>query len=279
MFAKILIATDLTEASDAMIQALGCMKALGTREVVLVNCFGLFEAETLAGRITQLLDPALNRQKAQLERLGFIATTKLVIGPPQVEIERQAEEEDVALIVVGAHGSSLVGENVLGGVTSGVVHSSTRPVLVLRLDGRNFDFLENILFATDFSQNAEYAFSFVKRLAELKAKRIALVHVQDEAKLGTHLKHRIEEFNALDTERLARMKDDLVKLGAADVSMEITLGSPKKEIVKRINDRNVTLTVLGSQGRGYAGEVFLGSVSHAVARKAKTSILFIPASL
>jgi nucleotide-binding universal stress UspA family protein len=137
--------------------------------------------------------------------------------------------------------------------------------------------LHHVLFPTDFSDNAEHAFSYVKKLAEFKAECISLLHVQDEAKLGTHLRHRIEEFNALDTERLNRMRAELLSLGAGEVTVEIVLGSPKKEILKRVNEGSVTLSVMGSQGRGYAGDVFLGSVSHAVARKARTSLLLIPA--
>ncbi len=277
MFSKMLVATDLTETSDALLRALGRLEKLGTKEAVLVYCFSVFEAEALADRFLELAEPALNRQKALLDAMGFSTTAKLTIGPPQAEIKRQADEASCSFIVVGAHGRSLVGENVLGGVTSGVVHSATKPVLVLRPNDR--DFLGNILFPTDFSQNAEYAYTFVKKLAEYKAERITLLHVQDEAKLGTHLKHKLEEFNALDSERLDRMKDELIRLGAGEVFAEVAFGSPKGEIVERINESNVSLTVIGSQGRGYAGEVFLGSVSHAVARKAKTSLLLIPASL
>jgi len=277
MFSKMLVATDLSEASDALLRALGRLEKLGTKEAVLVYCFSIFEAEALANRFLELAEPALNRQKALLEGMGFSTTAKLTIGPPQVEIKRQADEESCSFIVVGAHGRSLLGENVLGGVTSGVVHSATRPVMVLRPNDR--EFLGNILFPTDFSQNAEYAYTFVKKLAAYKAERITLLHVQDEAKLGTHLKHKLEEFNVLDSERLNRMKDELLRLGAGEVSVEVTFGSPKGEIVKKINESGVNLTVIGSQGKGYAGGVFLGSVSHAVARKAQTSLLLIPASV
>jgi len=37
------------------------------------------------------------------------------------------------------------------------------------------------------------------------------------------------------------------------------------------------MVVMGSQGRGFIGEVFLGSVSHTVTRHSKVPLLLIPA--
>jgi len=44
-----------------------------------------------------------------------------------------------------------------------------------------------------------------------------------------------------------------------------------------VRDRDVQLTVMGSQGRGYVSDLFLGSVSHNVARQSVASVLLIPA--
>jgi nucleotide-binding universal stress UspA family protein len=288
MFSKMLVATDLSEASDRVICTLGGLKALGTREALLIHCFNIRDVGSLADTLMEQARPAFEKQKKVLEDQGFRVTAKMVLGLPHIEINRQADEHDCSLIVVGSHGETMAGEIMLGGVASAVIHSATRPVLILRLrlkdeDGRSVceeptcNPLGHVLFPTDFSDNAEHAFSYVQRIAECGAKRITLLHVQDQIKIDRHLKDRLEEFNRIDTERLERLKAELVKRGVQDVRIELPYGSPKKEIVARTKRDDVSLVVMGSQGRGYLAELFLGSVSHAVARHSEVPVLLIPA--
>jgi nucleotide-binding universal stress UspA family protein len=46
--------------------------------------------------------------------------------------------------------------------------------------------------------------------------------------------------------------------------------------LKTIQELSVSLVVMGSQGRGFVPELFLGSVSHNVARHGDASVLLIP---
>jgi nucleotide-binding universal stress UspA family protein len=127
--------------------------------------------------------------------------------------------------------------------------------------------LNHVLFPTDFSDNAEHAFAYVKKIAKCGAKQVTLLHVQDKGKIDRHLKDRLEEFNKIDTERLERLKD---------IRIELPYGSPKKEIIDHTRLGDVSLVVMGSQGRGFIGEIFLGSVSHAVARHSEVPVLLVP---
>lgn len=288
MFSKMLVATDLSAASDKVICALGGLKALGTRETLLVYCFGIRDVGCLADRVMELVTPAFEQQKKTLEGLGYQTEARMVLGSPHGEINRIASENRCDLIVVGSQGQTMASELMLGGVASAVVHSATKPVLVLRMrlkDDADTSFyevapchpLEHVLFPTDFSDNAEHAFSYVEKIAACGAKRVTLLHVQDLSRIERHLKERLEEFNRIDTERLGRLKDELTKRGVRDVVIEIPYGSPKHEVIERTRKGDVSLVVMGSQGRGYVGDLFLGSVSHAVVRHAATSVLLIPA--
>ena len=53
-------------------------------------------------------------------------------GPIWPSIVRTAEENDAAAVVVGTHGRSAIKSAMLGGVSAGVVHHSSRPVLIVR---------------------------------------------------------------------------------------------------------------------------------------------------
>jgi nucleotide-binding universal stress UspA family protein len=284
MFSRMLVATDLSEASERVLCALGSLKAWGTREAVLINCFNIRDVGTLAPGLMELSKPAFEKQKKALEEMGYSVTARMVLGLPQIEISRQADEYDCSLIVVGSHGHSFSKDILLGGTASAVIHSARRPVLILRLNGHDpeqegaaCNCLGHILFPTDFSDNAERAFSYVRKIVESGARRVTLLHVQDREKIERHLKDKLEIFNEIDRERLERLKTELVSLGARDVDIEIPYGNPKKEIVERANRPDVALVVMGSQGRGYLEEVFLGSVSHEVARRSKAPLLLIPA--
>lgn len=73
------------------------------------------------------------------------------------------------------------------------------------------------------------------------------------------------------------MKAELKKEGPAKVGTHLVYGFPIKEIIKKANGGQVSLVVMGSQGKGYISEIFLGSASHAVARHADVPVLLIPA--
>ncbi len=284
MFSRILVATDLSEASHRVVCALESLKSWGTREAILVSCFNIRDVGSLAPGLMELSKPAFEKQKKLLEEMGYAVTAKMVLGLPQIEISRQAQEHDCSLIVVGSHGHSFSKDILLGGTASAVIHSATRPVLVLRLNGLDpeqegaaCNCLGHILFPTDFSDNAERAFAAVREIVRYGAKAVTLLHVQDREKIERHLKDKLETFNEIDRGRLERLKADLVSLGARDVDIEIPYGNPKKEVVDRANRPDISLVVMGSQGRGYLEEVFLGSVSHEMARRSKAPLLLIPA--
>ena len=287
MFYRMLVATDLSEASEQVICSLGALQALGTQEALLVHCLNIRDVGTLADSLMEKARPALEKQAKALEDQGFRVTAKMAVGLPHIELNRQADEHDCSLIVVGSHGRTMAAEIVLGGVASAVIHNATRPTLVLRLrlrdengravcEGPECDLLEHVLFPTDFSDNAERAFSYVGRIAESGARRITLLHVQDQTRIDRHLKDRLEEFNAIDTERLERLKGELTERGARDIRIALPYGSPKKEIIERAKREGVSLVVMGSQGRGYLAELFLGSASNAVARHSPVPVLLIP---
>lgn len=136
--------------------------------------------------------------------------------------------------------------------------------------------VDRILFPTDFSDNAEHAFSTVKGLVANGAKHLTLLHVQDKEKISRHLADRLPEFDGIDRERLERMKNDLPGY-TGKVDCELSYGHPASDIVARARKGDISLVVMGSQGRGFVGEVFLGSVSHLVARQAPASVLLVPA--
>jgi nucleotide-binding universal stress UspA family protein len=233
------------------------------------------------------VEPRLLVQKQNLEKQGF--PTKIEIGPgiPSYEINGIAEKEKVSLIALGTHGMGLTA-HLLGGTASEIIHSATKPLLIIRIVVKEvggipcsqpacLDLKQSLLYATDFSDTAQRAFTYIEKMVENGWEKVTLMHVQDIIKIGKHLEKRLEEFNRIDQERLEMLKAKLMEKGARQVKIALPYGAPVSEVLKESQQDKYSLIVMGSQGRGFIKEVFLGSVSHNVVRLATLPILLIPA--
>ncbi|MCC5808083.1 MAG: universal stress protein [Opitutales bacterium] len=288
MFKRFIIATDLSPASFAVVRCLGALKAYGAEHCLLLQCLTYREAASTAlSYDTEPITGMLKKQKAILENVGFAVEARTVVGSAKREVARIAVEEEFSLIVVGAQGHSLVVERLLGGVAYGILHNTKKPVLVVPVENKPGEedacepvarcgFHEHVLFATDFSEMADNAFTYVERLVANGARKVTLVHVQDKVKLEKHLKERLEEFNRIDRGRLDELKEILLKKGSPEIEVEVCYGRPFEEITRLVRVRNAQLVVMGTQGRSFAGEFFLGSVSHHVARSSDAPVMLVP---
>lgn len=289
MFKKILLATDLSASSDAIINCMADLKSLDVEEVLLFYACGVRHITALAETIKQSVEPDLLRQQKVLESQGFKTILEIAPGTPSEELKRVSKEKNVSLVVIGSHGESAASHLLFrfGGVTSEVLHSHEKPLLLIRtkvleeaglrkVETMCQNLKERILFATDFSDISMVAFQYVEKLVEVGCKKVTLIHVQDKIRIEKYLSDKLEEFNSIDTERLEMRKQQLLKKGAEEVEIKIVYGIPAKEILEE-SKKGYSLIVMGSQGRGFFKEVFIGSVSHNVARSAEVSVLLIPA--
>ncbi len=289
MFPRIVVATDRSQESDELIGCVQGLRALGTESAVLVYCVPLPEAPGLARSVADFLGPALEKQRELLQRAGIEADVRIAVGRPALEIQRVATDVGADAVVLDAEPESLLGGALFHSLAASLVRGATLPLLIVRFEacGEGCDLcyrgfpctpLGHVLFPTDFSDNAERAFAYVEQAVEAGVRRVTLLHVQDRAKIARHLKERLEEFNEIDEGRLRRLKEPLLAKGATDVRIEIPYGHPTQEILRRCAPGDVSLVVMGTQGRGFIREVFLGSVSHNVARQAPVSVLLVPAA-
>lgn len=287
MFKTIVIATDLSPASNVLVECVMGLKRLGVKKVFLTYAMGLRHFYNLESSIASKVEPFLLAQKKKLTDQGIETEIEMVPGIAAEEIRRVAEEKDASLIVIGSHGESML-EHQLGSTTSEVLHSFTRPLLLERtrivkkgtetcIEPSCSDYLKNVLYVTDFSDTAHRAFNYIETMVENGCKQVTIMHVQDKTKIDKYLSDKLEEFNKIDTKRIEMLKEELKKKGATDVQMKLVYGNPTSEILAEVASQSYSLVVMGSQGRGFIPEIFLGSVSHNIARNAGVSVLLIPA--
>ena len=109
------------------------------------------------------------------------------------------------------------------------------------------------------------AYDILLKMASFDIKKITLAHVFES-------EDQIPEAE----KNLISLKTRLEDAGANDVTYRLLEGSPTKALINLMNTDEVSLVIMGSQGRGRVQEIFLGSLSHNIARHSDVSVLLIP---
>ena len=220
--------------------------------------FGPTEMSELAPKRAQ---DALDRARALARDAGVTANTTLLHAADVTEtlLEVAAGRD---LVAVGARGSSRLAEIFLGGRATALVHRAVTPVLVARPLGREASFPGTILVASDASEGSARAVELAAQVAARHEARVVHLHVRAD---GSELPAEREAL-ARETARIAELTRSkpvvLAETGhAADVICEVAA---------RVEPG---LLVVGSRGR--AGVKALGSVSEAVAHRARCSVLVV----
>ena len=148
MLKKILLATDLSDASDAPTQmALEARKLIGGDLIVVYVIEAMMEAKNWflpdTAAMEALRDAIAHEQEAVQERLAakmaaFGVTdsdVRVLHGRPADAIVDCADEVGADLIVIGTHGRRGVQRAVMGSVATRVARTAGRPVLVVPVPG------------------------------------------------------------------------------------------------------------------------------------------------
>lgn len=304
-----ILGTDLSAASDRVIENSNELKLFGITRIILVYVLNMRSIYDFAEYNLETTQDKLDRQKNHLISLGFEAETKVVMGIPAMELMRQVKIHDAGLVIIGSRGHSW-SKSTLGETASEVLHNVKCPVLLIAFNNeqdqklmeelaqedlhhfekfiRKFrkqqpkiELLHNkldnhVLLTTDFSDFSENAFDWLKNQVATVPK-LTLMHIQDIVRISKHLENKLDEFNQIDSARLERLKAEFSRVHPeTEIKIVLDYGNPKQLIPQFIRDNVVTMTVMGSQGRGYISEFFLGSVSLRVARQAESNVLIVP---
>jgi len=275
MFRKILLCTDLSPASDALVQCVEELKRVGMEEVVLTHAIPYADAP-----LSDEARLALDRQRKMLVDQGVDVTLDIPAGPSAAMLAEEAERHDASVIFIGANGKGILQATALGSVSTEVLHKARRPVLLARMqllgDGKSAAVCGNlftkVLFPTDFSKTAEKALGYLATIVKETDVAVTLLHVMNE-------KHDPEEGRY--AEEAARYLLDAKKrrLGRAmdnQVTVQLLTGKATKEVVTFAQDGGFSFIVMGLKEESMIREMLMGSVAHEVARHAAVPVLFVP---
>ncbi len=179
------------------------------------------------------------------------------IGVPYREILRKARKEDIDLIIMGAHtrqedvGATRY-RSIAGSTMQKVAKSARCPVVIIsRPCTTCWKLFSNIVFGTDFSKAADYAYMFAYQLAKEVGAKLHLFHAckinTDETGqvLGqTEIEKKIERAKA------EMQKRYVSKMSEYDnYSLEVREGIPYVEILKFAREKTGDLIVMAHHTR------------------------------
>ena len=143
---------------------------------------------------------------------------------------------------------------------------------------------KKVLFCTDFSENADYAFNFAYGVAKRDKGLLYILHVIPEnphqgyidgfitAVDSEKIQQAIEEYlNDNYKERYTSKIKDHVKYETVTKS-----GREDEEIVEFARDEKVDIIVMGTHGKTGIEHVFFGSVAERVIRHSPYPVFIIP---
>jgi len=284
MFETIVLATDLSPVWDEIVACAGELKALGCSRVILTHVTGVKFLMGMEGKLEAEAKAGLEKQAAHLEAQGFQVIMELRQGLPAYSLQEVARCCEADLIVVGSHGKQ---EGILGSVSSAIVHHATRPILLLPMDlkpekpeGRCrlncSELLSHILFPADFSEISERALEYVGGLGPKGVGQVTLLNALDVPLHEAYPPEYREWAEGAARDLLEQWQQRLAQAGLSRVEAVYDPGHPLPAILEILKSRDISLIVMGTQGRGFIQEIFLGSVAHNVCRLAPCPVLLIP---
>lgn len=155
--------------------------------------------------------------------------------------------------------------------------------------------IKKILYSTDLSPNSKYAMRYAFNSARNHDAGIIMLHVLEQLPASNQLliaaylnEERVEsilsqniEFAKNKIER--RMKkfyeqelQDEPELMNRIESIEISEGFPAEEILRKADEFSCDVIVMGTHGKGWIKNAFLGSTTRRVLRRVRKPVYIIP---
>lgn len=165
--------------------------------------------------------------------------------------------------------------------------------------------ITNILYSTDLSENARYAFAYAISLANVYKANLILLHVLsevpdiiDKSLIGGYLSET--QWEAIKEDHIQEAKDVLIgkrrdhaliggildefsakakaDLGEHAIPSDeviVKRGNPVEVILETANENDCDLIVMGTHGRGVLTDAMMGSTARRVVRRSQIPVLVV----
>jgi nucleotide-binding universal stress UspA family protein len=155
--------------------------------------------------------------------------------------------------------------------------------------------IKKILYATDLSKNSAYAYQYAMNMAEKYGAEIVILHVIEPIPPAArhYMKIYVEEANweekiryeqEMATEQIKKRLEEFCKKESQDTPQCLALvsiilvrpGHPVEEILNAADEEQCSMIVLGTHGKGFLRQTFLGSVARSLLDRSRKPVFAIP---
>jgi nucleotide-binding universal stress UspA family protein len=284
--AAILVPVDFSTHSRAAIERALAWAQVSDAEVRLLHAMYTLPV-TLEYSISEQVWADLRASEAaELAKLvaefagrGVSISTRMEERDPADAIRAVAREPGVELIVMGSHGRRGLDRMLLGSVAERTVQGASVPVLIVRdsESGARRE-VRSILFATDFSDDAEHAEREVRKWALRLGASVEIFHAIRETAV-LFAPYAVAGSSDWDGEmkeaaerRIESVRQRFEEAGVRSTT-RIVYGLASEEIVQHAEETSVDLIATGTRGYSPFQRFVLGSVAQRVLRHAPCDVL------
>lgn len=155
--------------------------------------------------------------------------------------------------------------------------------------------IKKILYATDLTKNSSYAFYFAVDLARKHDAMIVILHCIAPIQAQMHYKASYSSDKALERAKAQEKEEDTAgiekdlrefcqqaecQIGLPCVDLVsntiIKAGNAVEEILNTADEEECDVIVLGTHGKGWLRQTFLGSVARSVLERSRKPVFIIP---
>jgi nucleotide-binding universal stress UspA family protein len=282
----ILVPVDFSTHSRAAAERACQLAMVSEAEIRLLHAMYLLPvtieysvSETVWADLRASESSELAKMEDEFEDRGVSVSTRFEERDPADAIRAAAREPDVEMIVMGSHGRRGLDRLLLGSVAERTVQGAPVPVLIVReSEADAAKKIESILFATDFSEDAEQAERLVAKWAKRLGAEVEIFHaIRETAVLfapyavsgSSDWEGELKESALL---RIESVRSRFEEAGVPAKS-KVVYGLASEEIIKRAEMTGTDLVAMGARGYSALQRFLLGSVAQRVLRHAPCSVL------
>lgn len=146
--------------------------------------------------------------------------------------------------------------------------------------------IKKILYATDLSKNASYAFSFALSLAMKHQAKISIINVREKLSHNTDLQLTAEDYESAKGKLIEIIKSRINEFGELEKfdgsiyteyvdKIIVKSGMPVEAIIRQSQEEGSDLIVMGTHGHGILFSTLIGSTAKKMVQLSKTPVLVV----
>ncbi len=274
---RILVATDLSESSENVLENAIDMAKVFESEVALIYVLPAAMGSKKASELLhEFAAKQLNALTEKIKTQGVAAMDPILEqGDFSEKIIEASEKINANIIFAGAGEKSKKEAILLGSNAEKIIKKSNKPVFIIKNETSLS--IKKILCPVDFSNQSKRALKNAITLAHRFEAELIIISVyglsdlfpiRNQLKMDEHLEY-LRKNHESDLEAFLKGST----FGGLKLTKEIRQGEPASEILKAIKEYETDLLIMGTTGKSGINKILIGSVTQKVIREIPSSFI------